>query len=181
MFEGLFSLFSGKSAEREMFDRFTKVGKPALTRQLVFMRMVKEQVAPFDSLEFGLEDAVKLTEAGVSQIRRTLDGMTDSELLGTPEATMIVTLEHYWRIKFQTNGTDFEVFKKIEKLRYFLEAPQNLASPEIDLATFITRIIRNENPACSPENISDETIRALVGIASTEVKEISAVVFGKSR
>ena len=177
----LLSVLTGRSVAREKYDHFNKVGKPALTRQLVYMRMVREALPPFDSEAFVLEESAKVAQTILAQIQMTVDEQSDTQLLGTPEATMVIILQQYWRMKLQTNESDFEVFKKTEKLRYSFETPKNFASPDIDLATFITHIIRHENPECSPENISDETIRALVELASAEVKELYEVLLLKPR
>ena len=170
-FKKLLGLESGKAALVERYQRFVSEGKPALTRQLLHLRLAREQILPFASEVSYPEDAINLTKSRLEQINNMMADLPDAELLGTPEGTIVVTLEQYWGIKAGTKLTDMEVFNRIENLRYVLGAPKGAALPGIDLPTFITRIIRSENPECTPENISDETIRVLVAIASDTVKE----------
>ena len=167
----LFSAISGNPALPESLERFEKEGKPALIRQLVYLRLAREQGIP-GALQFAdMGLAADFTEARGKQIKNVLDDMSDAELLGTPEATIVVILQSYWRLKSETKLPDFEVFRMIENFRAVLGGPTGVASPGIDLATFASRIIRCENPECTPWDLSDETIRLLVGVASDSVKE----------
>ena len=163
---------SGKAALMQRFEQFEKEGKPALTRQLVYLRLAREQALPLASEFSDSEVAGDFAQARVEQIKSLLADSSDAELMGTPEATIVITVQQYWSFKAGTKLTDLDVFHKIENLRSVLGAPKGAALPGIDLPTFVIHVIRSENPECTPENISDETIRALVGIANDAVKEL---------
>lgn len=146
--------------------RFAKEGRSVLIRELLWLRFGRESIPYFQAGILDHLDAGKISE----NISDHLAAVFDSELMGTPEATIVISVETYWSRKALTKLTDSEIFQEIENFRFALGAAKGAATSGTDLATFITRIIRSENPECTPENISDETIRALIEVASDSYK-----------
>lgn len=168
LFKHFLGLFDAKSELVKRLDEFEKVAKPLLIRRMVYMRMVRQ------FRQYNASD-VESSIQGLDQIKSVVDGSSDMQLLGTPEATIVVTLQQFFGFKALYQLTDSEVFRKIELLRNNIGSGCETALPGTDLSTFTTRIIRGENPDCTPQILSDEAIRDLVEYASDEMKKLFPV------
>jgi len=167
----LFGVVNREAAFQERIEEFEKSGRLRLIKTLVLYRItqVRRNSLPFSAL-FDATQAQAVVEAA----RRYLLTLTNAELMGTPEATFVVVIEEFLKLRMGSEESvpDWELCRTIEIARALFPGPSSVgaAVPGVDLETFSIRLVKAEFPE-SAESLGDPLMRNLFEMALDGVLE----------